>query len=454
MGLFISLDANILPNNASLDLIAIANMDTGYGETNLSASRTQVTYARTLGGVCQLRLDDLVNNGTYTSPPDIIIFAVDGSFLLSDGTPITSIAGIAIPVGNALNPTTSDVAAIYDTSDCNGNHWWVDQDGGGTTSFPSSVILYHELAHCFHFVTGVASTEPLAETDENDMRDQLGVTHRDVTSHTGGCGGTGFSCCIVASISSGSHHSTEVNQLRFLRDRILRRSEVGDDFFNRLHYDYYAFSPEVCSLMGNNSELSDMIKSFFVTPLVYTLELLAYYMNNKGKDLVKFLIHQMDIISEKKEFDLTLLNPMDDYLKFLLGENSVKKNEFSLPDWLIGTEGMDELFNYLNKEALGSEVIKWALIDSLFIWVKCCSVIKRGVNEKEFEMEVYDSISRWISGLPVTEVWSNFSRIETELELSTLSNYIFSKEGKTGFGERLMKSYPKYSETILKWSLI
>jgi hypothetical protein len=53
------------------------------------------------------------NESGYVAPPDFVIFPVGGSFVLADGTLITSAAGVATPVGDALNPTAADVATIY-----------------------------------------------------------------------------------------------------------------------------------------------------------------------------------------------------------------------------------------------------------------------------------------------------------------------------------------------------
>lgn len=454
MGLFIAKGAGFFEDNAMVDLITIANMDTGYGENDISPSRKQVTYARTLGGVCQVRLDDLVNEISYSSPPDIIIFAVDGTFLLADGTPITSVAGVAIPVGDPINPTTSDIATIYDTSDCNGTAWWVDAEGGGTTSFPSAVILYHELAHCFHFVTGVATTEVLAETDENDLRDQTGVTHRDVNSHNGGCGGTPEPpCCVIASISTGSPYSKEVNHLRAVRDKMLRKSEVGNDFFNRLHYDYYAISPGVCSLMGNNPELTHIIKTFFVTPLIYALELIVHYTKTKGKNLASFQTNQFKEESFRKEYHLQMLQQIDFFLSIINDNKTREDYSNKLPGLLGEPRNLGVLYEHLKKGALDNPLIKWSLLDPLHVWIRGAIRMYSEKDEEANEEFLYTSISKWISFLPVTDVWKDLSRIQTEIELQNLENYIFDSHGKSNFANTLVSKYAAYKQTVEQWSL-
>ena len=104
----------------------------GLGENDVAADPkgVEVTYAQSETGVCPDRLNALVSSITHRPHPDIIIFPVGGSFMLSDGTAITSVARVALPVGNALNPTSGDVVTIYDTSQCNGSGYWVDKEGG------------------------------------------------------------------------------------------------------------------------------------------------------------------------------------------------------------------------------------------------------------------------------------------------------------------------------------
>jgi len=458
MGLFINSGGSFNHNNATVDLISIANMDTGYGETTISATRTQVTYARTLTGVCQVRLDALVNNTGYVPPPDITIFAVDGSFILADGTPITSAGGVTVPVGGVNNPTTTDVAVIYDTSNCNGTNYWVDKEGGGTTGIPTPVMIYHELSHALHFVTGtIAATsdqeEVNAETDENDMRNQLGVDRRDVTSHNGGCGGPPSGCCIVASISTGSAWSNEVNHLRSMRDKILRRSEVGDDFFNVLHYDYYNFSPEICSVMGNNPAITELIKTFFVVPIIHSLELIIHYQQSKGKQLAGFLQSQFQQSAISGTYTREMLEQLHSGLLYLKGlpKDNLPVNEVLMQ--VADIPGLEDLFSHLNRGVVGNPLIRWALLDSVVTWVEASLLlIRHGENTAPVEDYLNASISTWLAQLPITPVWSSFSRIQTETELLNLDNYIFDKKGKSVFANRLAELYPKHKETIYQWS--
>src|SRR5207253_2297931 len=214
------------------------------------------------------------------------------------GTPMKG-RSISIPPGQAGNPFANHVALFYDMSLCGGHGMWVRKQGGGRAAVTPDVLLYHELSHSFYYVTtGSLGTEQQAKTDENDMRDVRSLPHCKVTSHAGGCGHPLIPCCIIASLSTGSPHSSEVNRFREFRECVLRRGGVGDDFFRHFHYHYYGFSPEVCRLMGHHPTLKALIRNYFVVPLLAGLELIIHYSDNKGNGLTDVLRRQ----TEREEF--------------------------------------------------------------------------------------------------------------------------------------------------------
>jgi hypothetical protein len=472
MGLFIGQTDGV--NNfdvgqVEVDIMQIGLLDIGVGFTENPTTNiegvtcVQVTYAQTEFGNTANRLNDLVNNVTYVSPPNIIVFAVDDSFVLDDGTTTLPLKGngIALPAGDSLSPFANNVCAFYDKTLCGGQGVWVDKEGGGTVCNTPEVVLYHELSHCFHFVTGTtaptsADEERNAEIDENDMRDVRGLDHRDVDSHNGDCGGadtcfgTNGNCCIIASLATGSAHSDSVRRFRQFREKILRRTEVGDAFFKEFHYYYYSFSPEVCRLMGHQPNLAPEIREKFVEPLLAAIELLIFYAENKGNGLADFLRQQ----SEQKELQGLYRTEFLEELSTFLG--LVKNlNQTSMVDFLsLQNEkitGFTDLLIYINEQTLANEYVRWALVDVLDIWVTSAMLLKSDKSRKEIESEIYRLLSDWIAHLPVTPVWEDFSRLQTELELESLGRFIFDPEAKRVFARRLIEIYPKYSTTIHRW---
>lgn len=449
---------------AQLDLIDISKIDSGVGfdETN-TVSRDGVTlvpvsYARIESGACPERLDDLVNEISYTAPPDIVVFAVDDTFTLSDGTPVKG-NGFALEVTDTANPFSNDVCTFYDITLCGGDGIWVDKEGGGKTYLTTSVMLYHELSHCFHFVTGTtastsADEEKNAEIDENDMRDQKSIDHRDVDSHNGGCGAVVSGCCVVASLSTGSAYSEQVERLRNVRAGIFSDSEVGNEFFKQLHYNYYAFSPEVCGLMANNESMQLMIKNYFVTPLILGLEVIVHYSECKSKDadFAGLIKRQNQMIQVLNEGGLT------SYLKKLscIFELS-SQNKFSagndVLNEILKVENISRLFEYINIVTIKDEYIMWALVEVAGLWVNSSKLLLEGIEEGKLNRIIYERISKWISRMPISSIWSEYSELKTKEELNRLSQYIFDKEAKTIFAKRLTEKYPALLAAINNWAI-
>jgi hypothetical protein len=95
MSLFIQNDSgtfgagSVFPDRAEADLLTATNLDTNLGENPPVGDLIQVTYgAQQSAGPCPTRIHDLVNTDFGVNPQhiDIIILAVDGSFVLTDGT--------------------------------------------------------------------------------------------------------------------------------------------------------------------------------------------------------------------------------------------------------------------------------------------------------------------------------------------------------------------------------
>jgi hypothetical protein len=435
-------------------------MDTGLGFATATtsiegANCTQVNYTRTQAGPTAIRLDALVHSTGFTAAASqIVVFGVPSNTLLPDGTNVSTVSGQTWRIGAAGSPLASHIAVIYDVGDCAGTHYWVDKQGGGTTSFPSDVILYHELSHAFHFATGAADSEPLAETDENDQRDARSspLPHRNTASHTGGCGGAPPpTCCIVASLSTGSPYSEEIQRFRYVRENTLRSSMVGNAFFEEFFYRYYGFSPEVTRLIGQQSNLRPQIKDRFVVPLLAGVEFLMHYADNDGRDLAGFLRRQANMESMSEFYKKDFLDEQSKYLRAARNFDSKtvssilkrKGKQFS---------GFRKLLKHINNETIHDEYIDWALVSVVELWVEGAQLLFSGKTDAEIDFEAYEKIVDWIALMPISNVWQDFSRLETELELQSLEQFMFDPRSKHAFAKRLVARHPHYSETVFAWA--
>jgi hypothetical protein len=453
MTLFVQNDAGsdgtgtVFPSQAEADLFLISDLDTKLGSEPLKspADLLKVTYeTRTQSGFPAERLFELVNTEfkeVPADPTDIIILAVDNSFTLSGGELITNIGGTSLAPkssgepGSAENPTES-VLVIYDKEGFGSCELGLVSQKFDLAS-PSSVTLFHELSHAFRTATktslsltepspGVASPEEeAAEKDENKMREQLKVALRDPKNHEGApCGTKKEECCIVASITTGSQ-SIELNRLRQLREGFLRRSEVGYDFFERLHHDYYAFSPQVCREMGRNSELVENVATYYVRPLKECLELARAHLIDdvEGRALAERLACGIPA-------DLSAVGPveLDRAVEMLRAQLSDPQRPALPSTPVIATE---------------SVYVRWALLETIEIYLLCVAEHMRGLPPGELGQRVAGRLDAWSARLPVTDVWGELSEYELAQELAFLGGCLLrSAAARREFAERLQARFP------------
>ncbi len=448
---------------AAAHLLAISNLDTGFGVGPTVGNLQPVTYARSETGVCPVRLDALVNTDWPLTPggPDVIVLAVGANFTLVDGSLITNVGGTALPPagsgmpGSTLN-TSASTLVLYDTSDNNGQGYCLARAGTGGTMdlrLPLSVTLYHELSHAFRIVQSAllaltaacnpsSPEEHAAIVDENDMRTQLAVQTgqpavlRDPGIHCGqSCGGGGSpgSCCIVASVSSGSPLSGEVQQLRALREQFLRRSEVGFAYFDALHHAYYGFSPQVVTVMATDLGLRTTVLDGFVRPLIRMLQTV--------RD------HALDDV------------PVPELARRLVAD----LDPSDCPDGRHGTDGagapglMERAAALLggadvplgaNERAVRALLVDRALPDPHVHWGLVEPVVAyHDLLRRWWRSEGLDSVSdglaqflaEWGGRLPIAPRWGSLSRGRVQRELRSLDTTLLrTPQARRTFRERLL----------------
>jgi hypothetical protein len=454
---------NLDPTQASVDLGVIANGDTGLGLAPAVGNRQQVSYARTIGGACPVRLDALVNTtftpdyGAGPQTVNIVILPVLANFVLNDGTSILAAAGVALPPQNSGLPSatlnnTNDCLAIYDTTQNNGAGYCCARGGTGGTldlQIPNPVILYHELSHARRIANDTllaltASCNPAspeenaAITEENDLRTQLAAAAgqpavlRDPGIHCGAVCGTGSvpasDCCIIASVSSGSALSSEVQALRAVRDNFLRSTEVGFAFCENHYRDYYAFSPQVCTLMAREPALRPLVLDGFVRPLVFAFRLLsAHVFGNLTDARLGRLVadHHPDRGDAARV--LALLE---------------RARAFSLGEIEAGHVVGDELVRLLREHAWPSAHVRWPLVEPVEIYAEALRLYHAGARTSKIGGYLRQAFTSWAVELPLDPVWGSLSRQELERELGIFeSRLLRSTRAKARFRKRLLDRF-------------
>jgi len=432
---------SVFPMSVFAHLLQISDFDMGLGETNAGGNLMQVTYHRNNAGPAPERLDVLVNTDfpVTATNVDIIILGTDNGFVLNNGEVLevgATIGPNTIRNGVNVNPSDS-VLVIYDTTvmenEC------VQREGGGMDlPTTNAIVLFHELSHAFRFCTGTVAdrTDPpgcgssdeerASIVDENLFRDQLHRAHRDPGNNCGTRCAGGGGCCIVASVASGSAFSSEVNALRDVRDRFLRRSEIGFDFFDRLHDDYYRFSPQVCRMMAKDERLRQFIASFFVRPLAAMLDLIHRYtaMNQSAEEIGAAFAALME-----QRADLgAALDEAQKQLAALRGS----------------TEDMpwQPLAELLRDRALPSDTVRWALIEVLLMFADAVEWSRAGMEPPEIGRRLALAIDAWGTRMPLTPVWPTLSRYTLARELDFLKRALLRTPGaREVIARRLVETF-------------
>lgn len=456
MTLFLQVDAagvgsgTVASNSAQADLVVVAN-DTGLGFDPVAGGRRRVTYAQTVVGPVQARLNELVNTaftpdygaGAGPQAVDIVVVGLPDNFVFGDGSFSTVNNGTALgPMGTTvpgatLNPTTNCLV-LYDTDP----HVCVARDGtGGDLDLPLTgpIVLYHELSHARRIVRNelLALTfecdpsspeENAAIIDENDMRTQVAamlgnaVVLRDPGIHCGeDCPSGG--CCIVATLVSGSPRSPMVQSLRSIREHVIRSTETGYDFFDQLHYDYYAFSPQACTMMAGDLELQRRIRVGFVEPLIDFWRFVAERSIRPDLD---------DRALAQCFFDLVCNGDDPADRLALLRHVSATWDQNAHVDIPSGLRSL------LQSEAWPRETIQWALIEPLRVSAEVLAIRSEGVDDQATGQRLREILDAWASMLPITPAWGALSSEQLIRELDQCERMLLqSLTAKQRFRDRL-----------------
>jgi hypothetical protein len=81
--------------------------------------------------------------------------------------------------------------------------------------------------------------------------------------------------CLIATATFGSEMSTQVQQLREIRDNTLLNTQSGTSFMGMFNDVYYSFSPIVADYERENSLFKEIIK-LAITPMISSLSILNY----------------------------------------------------------------------------------------------------------------------------------------------------------------------------------
>ncbi len=81
--------------------------------------------------------------------------------------------------------------------------------------------------------------------------------------------------CLIATATYGSELSSQVQQLREIRDTKLTQTEIGSNFISGFNDIYYTFSPTIADYERENVYFKEVVK-FAITPMISSLSILNH----------------------------------------------------------------------------------------------------------------------------------------------------------------------------------
>ncbi|MBV8828552.1 MAG: hypothetical protein JO108_04930 [Acidobacteriaceae bacterium] len=392
------------------DIYDITGGDGGLGEGDSgNPAFILITYQQDNSGQFGPdRINDLINNVACN-----VVVVGDNPTTVVAPYKLCQVRGVTGPL------TGGQVNVVYETTQCNGEGYFVFDADGNQIPDPNTAILFHELSHAYHKCIGDypgpgAAAEFQAITDENGLRAQLGLPLRDPNNNKqAGCTDCGAggqpppsNNCLIATAALGSPLAPDVVFLRHIRDSVLRCSKLGCQLFDEFWAQYYTFSPSIADKMAVSSPFRNQITRLAVQPLVQFLTWAYDYVQGGW---------QADDFAARVESDLRV------------SAQTLSTDSFTL----------SSLENLLGKQR-NDQYIVWGLLVPLRLYWAAATDLERSPDKGVIGMRVKAQIGDWLSAVPIPAGYRSLSESEIHQDLVLLNERIFtSPELRQVFEKRL-----------------
>jgi len=208
-----------------------------------------------------VELDGKVQSGLEGQPVAVEIKDADGNLILirtvtSDGNGEFTLK-FKVP-----NSATSGEFDIVTNMEINGDAF------SEITSADESGVTENVMVSTISNETPTVDTKPNCGTGTVEKDGQCVVDTTSQTAEKSKGGG-----CLIATATYGSEMSTEVQQLRELRDNQLLQTESGTAFITTFNEIYYSFSPIIADYERENPLFKEAVK-IAITPMISSLSLM------------------------------------------------------------------------------------------------------------------------------------------------------------------------------------
>ncbi|WP_306536036.1 CFI-box-CTERM domain-containing protein [Geobacter sp.] len=375
------------------------------------------------GRVRQL-LKDLVD-----SPSVITLIGLGPDFVYPDGYTFEDSAATTYTGGNP------DI--LYDTHNCDGDGRWMTGTDGSEVCTTSAAILFHELCHVHlgHPGADYETDEQEAVGAENDLHLAEGRTPRDPNQREVGCG-CPDGCCIVASVASGSPFAPEVNALRQVRDRVLRRTETGMHFFDAFFSEYYSFSVPVARIMARDEATRETVAAWLVRPLVKAWDMALAYIRQPGDGT-----GLEELAREAMESGETYPSWFSWRQAREVLEQAAAGGSLPAPAGDLGPE-LETIRGILGERLPACPHVRWGIVAPLAIYARLQEFGQGRIAPQAMDRWLKEALDEWLAALPLEYLQTRMTPEELAHDLPELSTILFSSpESRSAFGARFVKEF-------------
>jgi hypothetical protein len=309
------------------------------------------------------------------------------------------------------------------------DRYYFKDQAGVMQDYSFADVFYHELAFARRLALGNAIKPLDLVQDENEWRAENGrplrVSSNVYWQHVYQYD-LGGKPCFIVSAAYGSPMAPAVDQLKALRDQILRRTALGESFFAALFEEYDRFSPWVAADMQRHPALRSAIRDVLVGPLIEVLRLaLLWAQHNADASTTAFPTR----INTTSADSALVANALEQ------AHSRLQNHEYRLADWPAPPETSEPaaVIEYVTAaiEAGGGArtFILWALVEPLILYWRARAELARSPAESaSIRSTFFAALGDWLCSVPFPQTMPPMPPAQFAADLTTLTDAIFVHE--------------------------
>jgi hypothetical protein len=236
----------------------------------------------------------------------------------------------------------------------------------------------------------------------------------------------------IASVASPGrilpgHDSHGVKILHLMRAQFMPGSAVGYDLFDHLIENYPRFYPTLSRAMRVSRDLRGQIELYCIEPLALCTRLILCFTLSRcqPRDLACRFEEGICRYPELRELaEERLASVLEVFLAARDGRQ-------------VWRQRWSELHQFLTETAKGGEHVLWALLDPIEIYLRALMWYRK-CGSRGLGQFLYESLEKWASEMPITDLWTRLSLPELDQELRFLKqSFLRGEVARQGFGRRL-----------------